>query len=283
MGWMGGWIVCRVDGWRIFLIGIWSSSRSLLSLLQEQTPPQVTIQPRCTQSQSQFPPLPLSPYPLLTITHQEMDLRLGPWTCVHRRFPVLLPPRIGRVRTSLEAERICADKYVTKTSGMDLFHMRVWVHPFHVIRINKMLSCAGADRFVVWIPCVWGCWCGVVCRLQMGMCGAWGKPYGTVARVNIGQVILSIQCKDANVPVIQEVLRRAWYKFPGHQKIIVLKKWGFMNVNIWSSRLRRGWFGAWFLLFLRFGLTGECRDGAYVQFICPKGPLETNLHTQLQV
>ena len=32
--------------------------------------------------------------------------------------------------------------------------MRVRVHPFHVIRINKMLSCAGADRFIVCIPCV---------------------------------------------------------------------------------------------------------------------------------
>lgn len=26
--------------------------------------------------------------------------------------------------------------------------MRVRVHPFHIIRINKMLSCAGADRCV---------------------------------------------------------------------------------------------------------------------------------------
>ena len=63
------------------------------------------------------------------------------------------------------------------------------------------------------------------------MRGAWGKPYGTVARVNIGQVILSIRCKDANAPVIQEALRRARYKFPGRQKIIVSKKWGFTNVN----------------------------------------------------
>ena len=37
-----------------------------------------------------------------------------------------------------------------------------------------------------------------------------------------------------------------------------------------------------FYYFFGFGLTGECRDGAYVQFIRPKGPLETNLHTQLQ-
>lgn len=47
---------------------------------------------------------------------------------------------------ALEAARICANKYITKTSGKDSFHLRVRVHPFHVLRINKMLSCAGADR-----------------------------------------------------------------------------------------------------------------------------------------
>src|SRR5437016_2683411 len=68
-------------------------------------------------------------------------------------------------------------------------------------------------------------------RLQTGMRGAWGKPYGTVARVNIGQIILSIRSKDSNAPVIMEALRRARYKFPGRQKIIVSKKWGFTNVG----------------------------------------------------
>lgn len=68
-------------------------------------------------------------------------------------------------------------------------------------------------------------------RLQTGMRGAWGKPYGTVARVDIGQILLSVRCKDSNAHVIQEALRRARYKFPGRQKIIVSKKWGFTNVN----------------------------------------------------
>lgn len=57
--------------------------------------------------------------------------------------------------------------------------MRVRAHPYHVIRINKMLSCAGADR------------------LQTGMRGAFGKPNGTVARVNIGQIILSVRTRDS--------------------------------------------------------------------------------------
>lgn len=48
---------------------------------------------------------------------------------------------------ALEAARICANKYIVKFAGKDGFHMRVRVHPWHVLRINKMLSCAGADRW----------------------------------------------------------------------------------------------------------------------------------------
>ena len=63
------------------------------------------------------------------------------------------------------------------------------------------------------------------------MRGAWGKPYGSVARVDIGQIILSVRTKDSNQAVVHEALRRARYKFPGRQKIIVSRKWGFTNVN----------------------------------------------------
>jgi len=81
---------------------------------------------------------------------------------------------------ALEAARIAANKYMVKNAGKDTFHLRVRVHPFHVLRINKMLSCAGADR------------------LQTGMRGAFGKPQGTCARVSIGQILLSIRCKDGH-------------------------------------------------------------------------------------
>lgn len=47
---------------------------------------------------------------------------------------------------ALEAGRICCNKYLVKNCGKDQFHIRMRLHPFHVIRINKMLSCAGADR-----------------------------------------------------------------------------------------------------------------------------------------
>ena len=110
---------------------------------------------------------------------------------------------------SMEAARIAANKYMVKNAGKDSFHLRVRVHPFHVLRINKMLSCAGADR------------------LQTGMRGAFGKPFGLCARVAIGQILLSIRCRDSHTVIAEEALRRAKFKFPGRQKIVVSRNWGF--------------------------------------------------------
>ena len=94
-------------------------------------------------------------------------------------------------------------------AGKDAFHLRVRAHPFNVVRINKMLSCAGADR------------------LQTGMRGAWGKPYGTVARVDIGQILLSIRTREDKGEAACEALRRAKCKIPGRQKIHTSQRWGF--------------------------------------------------------
>merc|ERR1712110_615500 len=76
---------------------------------------------------------------------------------------------------ALEAARIVINKYMTVHAGKDTFHLRIRVHPYHVLRHNKILSCAGADR------------------LQTGMRNPHGKPCGTCARVDIGQVLLSIR------------------------------------------------------------------------------------------
>ena len=108
---------------------------------------------------------------------------------------------------ALEAARIACNKYLTTAAGKDAFHMRVRVHPWHVLRINKMLSCAGADR------------------LQTGMRGAFGKTYGTVARVEIGQILFSVRARDIHKEQVLEAMRRAKYKIPGRQKIFVSDNW----------------------------------------------------------
>ena len=133
-----------------------------------------------------------------------------------------------------------------KVAGKEGFHLRVRAHPYHVVRINKMLSCAGADR------------------LQTGMRGAWGKPNGSVARVNIGQILLSVRTRDNHRATAIEALRRSQYKFPGRQKIIVSKNWGF-------TPLRRDDY-------VQMRKEGKVKiDGAYVQFLRNKGPIERNV------
>merc|ERR1711909_50285 len=119
---------------------------------------------------------------------------------------------------ALEAARICCNKYMVKSCGKDSFHIRVRVHPFHIVRINKMLSCVGADR------------------LQTGMRGAFGKPQGTVARVRIGQAIMSVRTKDSNKAHAIEALRRAKFKFPGRQKLYVSRKWDSQSLTEMSMK-----------------------------------------------
>merc|ERR1712216_682625 len=135
-----------------------SSSSQVLPLPKEQALHQVALLPWCARCQDQ-------------------DLRPRQEEGLCRRLPLLRPSRFRRARAGVlrgtrgVPHRI--NKYMTKTAGKDSFHMRIRVHPFHVLRINKMLSCAGADR------------------LQTGMRGAFVKSYGTVARVKIGKILAS--------------------------------------------------------------------------------------------
>lgn len=62
-------------------------------------------------------------------------------------------------------------------------------------------------------------------RLQTGMRGAFGKPQGTVARVRIGQPIMSVRSSDRFKAQVVEALRRAKFKFPGRQKVCTLNFW----------------------------------------------------------
>lgn len=146
---------------------------------------------------------------------------------------------------ALEAARIACNKYLTKHVGKDNFHLRCRVHPWHVLRINKMLSCAGADR------------------LQTGMRQAFGKSYGKVARVKIGSILYSVRLDKQHVKPALEAFRRAKNKFPGRQKIIVSNKWGF-------TQLTR-------LDFQKRWAEGTIKsDGSSIRLIRPKGPLAQN-------
>ena len=61
-----------------------------------------------------------------------------------------------------------------------------------------------------------------------------------------------------------EALRRSQYKFPGRQKIIVSKNWGFtpLRREEYQEKRQQGMIKI---------------DGAYVQFLRNKGPVERNM------
>lgn len=149
---------------------------------------------------------------------------------------------------ALEASRIAANKYMFKMTGKDGFHIRIRAHPFHVLRINKMLSCAGADR------------------LQTGMRGAFGKPTGTCARVFIGQILMSVRTKEGNIKHAQEALRRAKMKYPGRQKIVVSKNYGFLKMTPKEYKEKK-----------EKGLL--LNAGSHVKTLTSKGPLSALLTT----
>jgi len=143
---------------------------------------------------------------------------------------------------ALEAARIAANKALVKFCGKEGFHLRMRVHPFHIIRINKQLSCAGADR------------------LSSGMRQAFGRPYGKVARLHIGQVVMSVRSKESNEAHLMEALRRAKFKFPGRQKVLRSRKFGFSNMTKDKYKELKA--------------EGRVRtDGCYLQEIKAQGPL----------
>jgi len=91
---------------------------------------------------------------------------------------------------ALEAGRIATHKYLSKVVGEDKFLFIVRVYPHQVLRENKMMAFAGADR------------------LQEGMRRAFGKPIGLAARVYPGSVIAEVRINKAYLDHAKEALRR---------------------------------------------------------------------------
>ena len=64
--------------------------------------------------------------------------------------------------------------------GKDAYHIKICLHPFHVLLANKILSCSGANSLFV------------------GICHMYRKPIDDIVCVAIGQVLINVRAKDAN-------------------------------------------------------------------------------------
>ena len=105
---------------------------------------------------------------------------------------------------ALEAARVAANKKLTPI-GETAYYLLVKVYPHVILRENRMIATAGADR------------------LQEGMRLAFGKPSGRAARITHGSVILELKVMSANKNAAVDAMKSAATKLPVPTKMIVLQ------------------------------------------------------------
>ena len=103
---------------------------------------------------------------------------------------------------AIEAARTAIVRFLEKRIGKS-FWMRVRAYPHHILRENRQLTGAGADR------------------LQKGMRRAFGRPVGRAAQVYPGKAMFEVATLRKYEPYVREAYRRASMKMPGHYKIVV--------------------------------------------------------------
>lgn len=118
----------------------------------------------------------------------------------------LVVERPGQIRANaLEAARQHANKYLSAKLGDANYFMQIVVYPHHILRENKMMAMAGADR------------------LQDGMRLAFGTPIGRAARVQSGQTVIIVKVNEKDLEVAKEALRRAASKLSLPTRIVIEK------------------------------------------------------------
>jgi large subunit ribosomal protein L10e len=97
---------------------------------------------------------------------------------------------------ALEAARVAANKVLFDVLGETGYKIHLRVYPHIILRENRMIATAGADR------------------LQEGMRRSFGKPTGRAARIKTGQSILDVYVNGNAVENAKQALRVGSTKLP---------------------------------------------------------------------
>ncbi len=106
---------------------------------------------------------------------------------------------------AIESARIAANKVMFDKLGETGYRIHLRVYPHIVLRENRMIATAGADR------------------LQEGMRRSFGKPSGRAARVKTNQSLLDIYVNEGYVETAKEALQASSSKLPQACRIEVEK------------------------------------------------------------
>src|SRR5215204_2142009 len=123
------------------------------------------------------------------------------------KLELLATERIQIRHNALESARLAANKTMAR-AGDTSFFSSLKVYPHVLLRENKMIATAGADR------------------LQEGMRRAFGKSTGLAARVQPGQVIFEAHVSAANLRLAKDGFKVASSKLgcPTTTRIITLRE-----------------------------------------------------------
>ena len=117
---------------------------------------------------------------------------------------LLINEKIQLTHMAIESTRLTANKTLEKATGESGYFSKLRIYPHVLLRENKMIAAAGADR------------------LQEGMRRAFGKAVSLAARVKRGQCIMEFQVKKEHVEAAQNALKLACVKLPGTPTIRVV-------------------------------------------------------------
>ena len=107
---------------------------------------------------------------------------------------------------AIESTRLAANKTLEKTTGETGYYSRLRIYPHNLLRENKQIATAGADR------------------ISEGMRRSWGKATSLGARIVQGQCIMELYVNgDTDLAAAKKALKGACVKLPGTPLIKVLE------------------------------------------------------------
>jgi len=109
------------------------------------------------------------------------------------------------LHNALEAARIAAMRHLERRLERSNFMLKIVPYPHQVIRENKRINVAQADRF------------------QEGMKKAYGKPVAVAARVDRRDTIFLAEVEQKNIPEAKKALEKASHKLPIPTKLLIEK------------------------------------------------------------
>ena len=97
---------------------------------------------------------------------------------------------------AIESARLAANKAIEQVAGETGYFSNLRIYPHILLRENKMIATAGADR------------------LQEGMRGAFGKAISLAARIDRGQILMEAFVKKEHLEAAKKAMHGAAVKLP---------------------------------------------------------------------